>query len=80
MAGCCKFDPNQEPAPAFAAGSSMPWRQPLRPILQSIDGPVSRVVAVIIIMGSGLAPACPIVVMFDMLRHRCAPAGRKTRF
>jgi type IV secretory pathway VirB2 component (pilin) len=29
-------------APAFAAGSNMPWEQPLQQILQSIEGPVSK--------------------------------------
>src|SRR6202795_3571605 len=34
--------------PAFAAGSNMPWEQPLQQILQSIEGPVSKIIAVII--------------------------------
>ena len=34
------------PAPAAAAGSNMPWEQPLQQILQSIEGPVTKVVAV----------------------------------
>ena len=34
---------------AQAAGSSMPWEQPLQQILQSIEGPVAKIVAVIII-------------------------------
>jgi type IV secretion system protein VirB2 len=44
-------------APAFAAGSSMPWEQPLQQILQSIEGPVSKIVAVIIIIVTGLTLA-----------------------
>ncbi len=28
-------------APALAAGSNMPWEQPLNQILQSIEGPVA---------------------------------------
>lgn len=36
-------------APAHASGSSMPWEQPLQQILQSIEGPVAKIVAVIII-------------------------------
>ena len=35
---------------AQAAGSSMPWEAPLQSILESIQGPVARIVAVIIIM------------------------------
>jgi TrbC/VIRB2 pilin len=30
-------------APAHAAGSNMPWEQPLQQILQSIEGPVAKV-------------------------------------
>jgi type IV secretion system protein VirB2 len=44
-------------APAFAAGSSMPWEQPLQQILQSIEGPVSKIIAVIIIIVTGLTLA-----------------------
>jgi len=44
-------------APALAAGSNMPWEQPLQQILQSIEGPVSKIVAVIIIIATGLALA-----------------------
>jgi type IV secretory pathway VirB2 component (pilin) len=44
-------------APAFAAGSNMPWEQPLQQILQSIEGPVSKIIAVIIIIVTGLTLA-----------------------
>jgi type IV secretion system protein VirB2 len=44
-------------APAFAAGSNMPWEAPLESILQSIQGPVARIVAVIIIIVTGLTLA-----------------------
>ena len=44
-------------APAYAAGSNMPWEQPLEQILQSIQGPVSKIVAVIIIIVTGLTLA-----------------------
>ena len=37
-------------APALAAGSGMPWEAPLESILQSIEGPVARIIAVIIII------------------------------
>jgi len=43
-------------APAYASGSSMPWEQPLQQILQSIEGPVAKIIAVIIIT-TGLALA-----------------------
>ena len=42
---------------ARAAGSSMPWEGPLQSILESIQGPVARIVAVIIIIATGLALA-----------------------
>jgi type IV secretion system protein VirB2 len=44
------------PGLALAAGSNMPWEQPLTQILDSIQGPVAKIFAVIII-GSGLALA-----------------------
>jgi len=43
--------------PATAAGSNMPWEQPLQQILQSIEGPVSKIIAVIIIIVTGLSLA-----------------------
>jgi type IV secretory pathway VirB2 component (pilin) len=48
---------NLQATSAFAAGSSMPWEQPLQQILQSIEGPVSKIVAVIIIIVTGLTLA-----------------------
>jgi type IV secretory pathway VirB2 component (pilin) len=44
-------------APAHAAGSSMPWEAPLQSILQSIEGPVAKIIAVIVIIMTGLALA-----------------------
>ncbi|MFT3938095.1 TrbC/VirB2 family protein [Rhodopseudomonas sp.] len=43
--------------PALAAGSSMPWEQPLNQILQSVEGPVAKILAVIIIIVTGLTLA-----------------------
>ena len=43
--------------PALAAGSNMPWEQPLQQILQSIEGPVTKVIAVIVIITTGLSLA-----------------------
>ncbi|MCG8272698.1 TrbC/VirB2 family protein [Aquamicrobium sp. NLF2-7] len=43
--------------PAHASGSSMPWEAPLQSILQSIEGPVAKVVAVIVVIATGLALA-----------------------
>jgi type IV secretion system protein VirB2 len=44
-------------APVRAAGSNMPWEQPLQQILQSIEGPVTKIIAVIIIIVTGLSLA-----------------------
>jgi type IV secretory pathway VirB2 component (pilin) len=43
--------------PALAAGSNMPWEQPLNQILQSVQGPVAKILAVIIIIVTGLSLA-----------------------
>ena len=43
--------------PVNAAGSNMPWEAPLQTILDSIQGPVARIVAVIIIVVTGLTLA-----------------------
>ena len=43
--------------PAYAAGSNMPWEQPLQQILDSVQGPVSKIIAVIIIITTGLSLA-----------------------
>ncbi len=42
---------------ANASGSSMPWETPLQSILESIQGPVAKIIAVIIIISTGLALA-----------------------
>ena len=42
---------------AFASGSSMPWEEPLNQILESVQGPVAKVVSVIIIIVTGLTLA-----------------------
>lgn len=44
-------------APIYAAGSGMPWEGPLQNILDSIQGPVVRIVAVLIIAITGLTLA-----------------------
>ena len=44
-------------APAQAAGSNMPWEQPLQQILDSIQGPVAKIIAVIVIIVTGLTLA-----------------------
>ncbi|WP_422022274.1 TrbC/VirB2 family protein [Pyruvatibacter mobilis] len=43
--------------PASAAGSGMPWEAPLTAILESIEGPVARIIAVIVIVITGLSLA-----------------------
>jgi len=40
-----------------AAGSGMPWEAPLQRILESIEGPVAKVAAVVIIILTGLSLA-----------------------
>jgi type IV secretory pathway VirB2 component (pilin) len=42
---------------AHAAGSNMPWEQPLQQILDSVQGPVAKIVAVLIIIVTGLSLA-----------------------
>src|SRR5215469_8894954 len=42
---------------AMAAGSGMPWEAPLQRILESIEGPVAKVVAVVTIIMTGLSLA-----------------------
>jgi type IV secretion system protein VirB2 len=42
---------------AYAAGSNMPWEQPLQQILDSVQGPVAKIIAVIIIIVTGLTLA-----------------------
>src|SRR5262249_7710773 len=43
--------------PAQAAGSNMPWEQPLQQILDSVQGPVAKIIAVMIIIVTGLTLA-----------------------
>ncbi len=43
--------------PAWAAGSNMPWETPLQSIVDSVQGPVAKVVGVIIIVVTGLTLA-----------------------
>ena len=42
---------------ARAAGSGMPWEEPLQKVLESVQGPVAKIVAVIIIIVTGLSLA-----------------------
>jgi type IV secretory pathway VirB2 component (pilin) len=44
-------------ASANAAGSGMPWEEPLQQVLESVQGPVARIMAVIIIIITGLTLA-----------------------
>ncbi|MES3041160.1 MAG: TrbC/VirB2 family protein [Pseudomonadota bacterium] len=44
-------------AKAHAAGSNMPWEGPLQSVLDSVQGPVARIMAVIVIIVTGLALA-----------------------
>jgi type IV secretory pathway VirB2 component (pilin) len=42
---------------AQAAGANMPWEQPLQQILDSVQGPVAKMIAVLIIIITGLTLA-----------------------
>jgi type IV secretion system protein TrbC len=42
---------------AYASGSSMPWETPLNQILESVQGPVAKIISVIIITVTGLTLA-----------------------
>ena len=44
-------------AEVYAAGSGLPWEAPLERILESIEGPVAKVIAVLIIIVTGLSLA-----------------------
>lgn len=44
-------------AQAYAAGTNMPWEQPLQQVLDSIQGPVAKIIAVLIIIVTGLTLA-----------------------
>jgi len=44
-------------APVAAAGSGMPWEEPLQQVLESVQGPVAKIIAVIIIIMTGLTLA-----------------------
>ena len=44
-------------ASALAAGSGMPWEEPLQQVLESVQGPVAKIIAVIIIITTGLTLA-----------------------
>lgn len=43
--------------PVHAAGSGLPWEAPLQQILESIEGPVAKIIAVIAIITTGLSLA-----------------------
>jgi type IV secretion system protein VirB2 len=42
---------------ARAAGTNMPWEQPLQQVLDSVQGPVAKIIAVLIIIVTGLTLA-----------------------
>ena len=42
---------------AQAAGSGMPWEQPLQQVLDSVQGPVAKIMAVAVIVLTGLTLA-----------------------
>ena len=44
-------------AQAQAAGSNMPWEAPLQAVLDSVQGPVARIIAVMVVIVTGLTLA-----------------------
>ncbi len=46
-------------SPAFAAvaGGGMPWEGPLNAVMESITGPTARIIAILIIVATGLTLA-----------------------
>lgn len=42
---------------ASAAGSGMPWEEPLQQVLESVQGPVAKIIAVMVIITTGLTLA-----------------------
>jgi type IV secretion system protein VirB2 len=42
---------------AQASGTGMPWEQPLQQVLDSVQGPVAKIIAVMIIITTGLTLA-----------------------
>lgn len=43
--------------PVWAASSNMPWERPLQATLDSLQGPVARIISAIIILVTGLTMA-----------------------
>ncbi|MGY3585590.1 type IV secretory pathway VirB2 component (pilin) [Bradyrhizobium sp. USDA 4341] len=56
LAGIALLSIASAPA-AYASGSSMPWETPLNQILESVQGPVAKIISVIIITVTGLTLA-----------------------
>ncbi|NIE81490.1 conjugal transfer protein TrbC [Asaia sp. As-1742] len=54
MAGIALFAATSS---AWASGSGMPWEEPLNQILESVQGPVAKIISVIIITVTGLTLA-----------------------
>jgi type IV secretion system protein VirB2 len=44
-------------APSMASGTGMPWEEPLQQILDSVQGPVAKIIAVMVIITTGLTLA-----------------------
>ena len=47
----------QTEAFAAVAGGGMPWEDPLNAVMESITGPVARIIAILIIVATGLSLA-----------------------
>ena len=45
------------PGAGYGSGTGMPWEQPLQQVLDSVQGPVAKIVAVLVIITTGLTLA-----------------------
>lgn len=55
--GACAIATLLMASAAHAAGAGMPWEAPLERILESVQGPVAKIVAVLIITVTGISLA-----------------------
>ncbi len=53
----CRFHLCRLCVPGWAAGTNMPWEAPLQQVLDSVQGPVAKIIAVLIIIVTGLTLA-----------------------
>jgi type IV secretion system protein VirB2 len=51
--GCCRCRVAYAGQRGSASGTGMPWETPLNNILESVQGPVAKIIAVIVIITTG---------------------------